>query len=105
MKDQLLFRIFAAGMLACTLVTTSSPAQTCVAPPSGLVSWWRADGNAQDFVGTNNGTLVSGTYATGKVGQAFSFNDVSTYVQIPASASLNVATNGGLTIECWLKLN
>ncbi len=30
----------------------------CVALPSGLVSWWPGDGNAQDIIDGNNGTLV-----------------------------------------------
>jgi len=48
-------------------------AQTCVQPPSGLVSWWPGDGNALDIVGPNNGSLVGGvTFSTGKVDQAFS---------------------------------
>ncbi|MDB6016774.1 MAG: Immunoglobulin I-set domain protein [Pedosphaera sp.] len=105
MKNRLLLNVGVAVVLACTLSTTPVPAQTCAAPPSGLVSWWQAEGNVTDVVGTNNGTLFSGTYAAGKVGQAFSFNNVSTYALIPASASLNLATNGGLTIECWIKLN
>ena len=27
-------------------------AQTCTPPPSGLVSWWPGDGNADDIAGT-----------------------------------------------------
>src|SRR5205823_12793459 len=39
--------------------TTTNPA--CAAPPSGLVSWWRAEGNSLDQAGSNNGTLVGNT--------------------------------------------
>ena len=43
---------------------------TCASPPSGLVAWWRAEGNGQDSAGTNHGTLVNGaTFAPGEVGQ------------------------------------
>ena len=50
-------------------------AQTCVDPPEGLISWWPAEGNADDILGDNDGTLVNGaTFAPGMVGQAFSFD-------------------------------
>jgi len=32
----------------------------CVTAPTGLVSWWRAEGNANDNIGTNNGVLQGG---------------------------------------------
>jgi hypothetical protein len=82
------------------MLTVNVPA--CVAPPSGLVSWWRAEGNALDAAGTNNGTLVSGAYASGKVGQAFNLNGSSGYVSVPASSTLDVGAGSGLTIECWI---
>jgi hypothetical protein len=34
--------------------------------PAGLVSWWKANGNADDSAGTNNGTIQGGvTFAAG----------------------------------------
>jgi len=50
--------------LAVLLPVAVSFAQTCVPPPSGLISWWPGEGNANDIVGINNGTLMNGaTYA------------------------------------------
>ena len=50
-------------------------AQVCVPPPSGIVAWLPGDGNANDIIGGNNGTLEAGvTFAPGEVGQAFKFN-------------------------------
>jgi hypothetical protein len=47
------------------LVTPSRPnAQVCVPLPSGIVSWWPGDGNPNDIVGGNNGTLSHGAMAT-----------------------------------------
>ena len=46
----------------------------CVSPPSGLVSWWPAEGNASDIQGTNNGTFNGPVFAPGEVAQAFSFD-------------------------------
>jgi glucuronoarabinoxylan endo-1,4-beta-xylanase len=71
-------------------------------PPSlGMVAWWKAEDNALDSVGTNNGTPVGGvTYTNGEVGQAFSFNG-SSYVQVPDAPALEL-TNV-LTIEFWVR--
>jgi CSLREA domain-containing protein len=69
---------------------------------SGLVSWWKAENNAYDSVGGNHGTPMNGTtYATGKVGQAFSFDGSGQYVFVPNSPSLNLAT--GHTVAFWVK--
>ncbi len=81
------------------LTVISSP--TCAPPPSGLVSWWRAEGSASDGVDSNNGTLLNGaSFASGMVGQAFSFNGSYQCVQVPHAASL-VASN--YSIEAWVK--
>src|SRR5689334_18749528 len=78
----------------------------CVPVLTGLVSWWKAEGNANDVAGLNNGTLLNGTsFAAGEVGQAFRFDGQSNYVSIPSSASLNIGLSNGLTIECWVKPN
>src|ERR1035437_5420494 len=89
----------AGGAGKCVPVAT-----TCVTPPSGIVAWWPAEGNANDIVGTNNGILQAGaSYAVGKVGRAFFLNNANAYVRVPASASLkNIATANGLTIEGWI---
>jgi hypothetical protein len=77
--------------------------QLCVPPPAGLVSWWPGEGNANDIFGSNNGTLEGGvTFVSGEVGQAFSFNGVDADVKVPASASLNVGTGNGLTLDAWI---
>ncbi len=76
----------------------------CTPPPAGIVSWWPGDGNANDIIGGNNGTLQGGiAYAAGEVGQAFSFNDTNAAVFVPASASLNVGAGSGFTLEAWIK--
>jgi hypothetical protein len=74
-------------------------AQVCVAPPSGLVSWWRGEGNANDTSDGNHGTLANGvTFVPGFVGQTFSF-DGTGEVTIADNANLNVQA---LTIEAWV---
>ena len=75
--------------------------RTCTTPPTGMVSWWPAENNANDVAGQNNGTFAANTYAAGKVGQAFSLNGTDAYVQVPDSPSLHVGT-GEITIDAWI---
>ena len=71
--------------------------------PPGLVAWLRAENDAQDAAGTNHGTLSNGTtFATGKVGQAFSFDGVNDSVDIADAAALRPAS---LTFEAWVMFN
>ena len=96
------------GSPAVTFSTTSSEAFLSVAAPtngvpipSGAVAWWPANGNANDAIGTNTGTLLnSATYAAGEVSQAFSFTGSTDYMQALDSPSLN-QTNA-MTLECWV---
>ncbi|MBW3539574.1 MAG: right-handed parallel beta-helix repeat-containing protein, partial [Planctomycetes bacterium] len=72
--------------------------------PSGIVSWWKAEGDANDSVDGNNGTLVGdAAFATGKVGQAFSFDGAGDAVRVAAAGSLDSAGDTGLTLEAWVQ--
>ena len=43
--------------------------------PTGLISWWRGEGDTTDTMGVHPGTALGGlSYAAGQVGQAFSLN-------------------------------
>jgi len=77
---------------------------SCIPAPSGLVGWWKGEGNANDSAGTNNGSLSGSgaTYATGEVGQGFRFDGTNGYVQIPDSDALK-PTN--VTLEAWVWLD
>ncbi len=77
------------------------PAGTCDPSPAGLVSWWAAEGNANDSFGTNNGTLSGGvTFTGGEVGQAFNLDGASGTVVVPDSSSLRLSNQ--FTIEAWI---
>ena len=65
----------------------------------GLVDWWPGDGNANDIVGTNNGTATSVVYGIGEVGRDFEFNGVNSQVSFGPTAG-NFGTND-FTIEFW----
>ncbi|MGI9471520.1 MAG: Calx-beta domain-containing protein, partial [Rubripirellula sp.] len=72
--------------------------------PIGLVSHWTADNTAVDNQGLNDGALVSGaTYATGVIGQAFSFDGVDDRVQIEDDPSLQLTQS--MTIEGWVRVD
>lgn len=93
--------IFLAIVLVTASSTLDATAQTnCVPAPSGLVSWWPAEGNAFDIASGNNATQTNGiTFVPGLSGLAFNFDGSSSLITVPASPSLNVSS---LTIEAWI---
>jgi Sialidase, N-terminal domain. len=70
---------------------------------SGLVALWSGDGNGDDLVGGHKATLTDVSSDQGKVGQAFSLNGSSSYLKIPASATLNLGERQSFTIMAWIK--
>jgi RHS repeat-associated protein len=75
----------------------------CPTTPTGLVSRWLADGTALDAVGSNAGTLRNGaTFGAGILNQAFHFDGVDDFLEVPDAGSLNPAA---LTMSFWLKLD
>ncbi|MFZ5797282.1 MAG: LamG domain-containing protein [Thermodesulfobacteriota bacterium] len=73
----------------------------CTPPPADLVSWWQGEGNADDALGTYNGTPENGTaYAAGYVGQAFSFDGVDDYVVI--ANGIVPSTARFFTLDAWI---
>jgi hypothetical protein len=84
---------------------TVSPAGKPDRMRDGLVALWPGDGNADDVIGTNNGTLTPGaSYAAGKAGQAFLLDGTGGYVSIPDSPSLDTFVSS-ITVEAWIKIN
>ena len=80
---------------------TNAVASTCFGPANGRVSCWPGEGNANDAWDGNNGTPQNGaTFATGLVGQAFSFDGVDDVVIVPDANNLDVTTD--FTIDAWL---
>lgn len=76
----------------------------CASPAAGLVSWWPGEGNNNDIVGSNEGTLMNGaSFRQGKVGQAFNFAVAGQHVEIPDSPSLRPMN--GITLDGWFKFN
>jgi hypothetical protein len=77
-------------------------AQTCVPAPSGLVAWWPGDGNADDIVGGNHGTLMNGaTFAPGLVREAFRLDGLDDVVEVPHAPSLSFSRTSPMTVDLW----
>jgi len=70
--------------------------------PEEMISYWKADGDANDYYGSNDGIYYGTGYVSGQVDQAFSFDGVDDFVRIPHDSSLNLGT-GDFTLEAWIK--
>ncbi|HTL56953.1 MAG TPA: LamG-like jellyroll fold domain-containing protein [Candidatus Limnocylindrales bacterium] len=86
--------------LSSNAVLTVNPPPPCAPPAAGLVSWWRAEGDASDFFGGNTGSILSGiTFMPGKVGEAFKFDGNTGAIVVPPAPNLAVQS---FTIEAWI---
>ncbi len=79
-------------------------AQSCIRAPSGLVSWWPGDGNANDIRDGNNAAVVGlplgvSLFTTGRVGQGFRFT-ANTRLEVPDNSNLNPQR---LTLNAWVR--
>jgi len=93
-----------ADLQARVAVLETAPQSSCISAPSGLISWWPADGNANDISDGNSGSLQNGTtFAPGKVSQAFSLDGVDDFVQ---GGTVGLPTgNHDRTIDLWVNIN
>jgi subtilisin-like proprotein convertase family protein len=65
-----------------------------------IVSWWPGEGDAQDLVGTNHGTvLMNVAYDTGMVGRAFRFAANAGLIEVATNTTLDLTNQ--LTLEMW----
>ena len=71
-----------------------------IQPPDGVVSWWPGDGNANDIMDGNHGTLT-GDFAERLVGEAFSLDGTGDLVLVLDSANLNIT--GDVAVDLWAK--
>ncbi len=78
----------------------------CAAPPTGLVAWWRGEGNGLDQTGTNNGNVQAGmSYAAGKVGGGFLGIPASSFRtnRVLVADSPSLALDKSISVEGWLR--
>lgn len=80
----------------------TATATACCPLPANALLWWPGGNNANDIISGYNGTLFNGvSYASGKVGQGFSFDGVAGYAEFGGSAG-NFYYND-FTIEFWME--
>ncbi len=92
----------ATALLAGTLPFTTAHAADCLPPPANMIGWWTGNGNALDSAALNNGTAENGaTFATGQVGDAFSFGGSGARVTI--GNNVGDFGSGAFTAMLWLQ--
>ncbi|MDM7861539.1 PEP-CTERM sorting domain-containing protein [Alteromonas sp. ASW11-36] len=66
---------------------------------ASLIGYWDANGDAQDYTGSNDGTLNGDTsFVSGVYGSAFSFDGVGDSVYIAPT----LPVSSGLTMSAWI---
>lgn len=92
---------FRASSAATTTTLQNGSLQTsCINPPSGLISWWPGDENADDVWGNSDGTLQNGASFGPDIvngGQAFRLDGIDDYVEIPS-----VEIGDTFAIDFWV---
>jgi hypothetical protein len=74
-----------------------------VPAPAGLVGWWRAEGNGDDSVGTNNAEVPSGVaYVPAEVGLGFDLEGNTNRILVPDAPALNFSSNQDFSLEAWI---
>lgn len=88
-------------------IEQAGSATQCATRPSGLVAWWRGEGNPLDQVNSLTGNTLGGGYSAGKIGAGISNSITSPAgaiaVRVPNSPLL--ALSQSMTVEGWIKLN
>jgi len=86
--------------IAATITKISDIA--CTQPPAGMIGWWTADGNANDIIGGNNGTMLGGAaFATGLVGEAFRFTADGDRIALGNPPALQLSGKD-FTVDAWV---
>ncbi len=74
----------------------------CHPVPAGLVGWWPGNGNANDIVGGNNGTIIGDVrFAPGPCGLAFDLRR-SGYVSVPEAPAFDFGPQDSFTAVAWV---
>lgn len=98
--------IFASAALLMLTLTCHSQTIPSYVPSNGLVGWWPFNGNANDESGNGHNGVINGATITsdrwGNSNSAFSFNGISSKIEVPYSSSFN---NSSITISAWVKPN
>ena len=88
------------ALLIGLIVAVSSHAQSFLT--NGLISYYPFNGNANDAVGTNNGTVHGATLTSNRFGvanSAYLFNGSSSYIDLGRPTNLQFQSN--FTLSAW----
>jgi len=92
------------GSTSSLTATLTVNVPVCDTPPSGLVGWWKGDGNGYDSVGGDNATVPPGvTYLPGEVGLGFNLNGNTNRILAPDAPQLDFGPNKDFSIETWIQ--
>lgn len=71
--------------------------------PNNLISWWQAEGTANDSQSSYHGTLTNGATATpiGQIDKAFGFDGVNDYIQVGTPAGLDLGASS-FSVAFWM---
>ncbi|HEX7619452.1 MAG TPA: LamG-like jellyroll fold domain-containing protein, partial [Verrucomicrobiae bacterium] len=98
--------VFGAVCMALGQVYAQGSA-SCDPAPSGMVGWWKGDGNGNDNVGADNATVPTGvTYTPGEVALGFNLNgnyDDTNRILVPDAPQLNFGPNKDFSVEAWIQ--
>lgn len=101
-----LYRSSSLVLVSVTLIASTlglaSPASAvvCADTVAGLLARWPGDDSTAEVAHARDGTLVNGTYAPGKVANAFSFDGVGDTVTAPDNTDW--ALGGDFTVDTWV---
>lgn len=99
-----IFSLLFSGLLSPISKPVYADTISCIMPPSGLVSWWAFDGNANDLKDGNTGVLQNqASFGSAKVGQGILLDGVDDYVSMGSPANLRGL--GHFSIDAWIKTN
>ena len=100
------FLALANGVVSNTLATVAGNTYTLKLAyrGPGAVGLWSGEGNANDSIGGNNGTVTTGTisYVPAEVRQRFNFNGGANRIVVPDAPSLNFGANQDFSIDGWI---
>ena len=70
-----------------------------------IISYWKMDNNANDSVGSNNGTPTSVTFSTGngKINEGAGGMTTASKIQVADNASLSPTSE--ISISCWVNIS
>ena len=94
------YSYFCAAHCSRGMVGTINVAAGCTPPPPDMAGWWAGEGNARDIASGDNGTLQDVAFVAGKVGQTFSLNGNTSFVEIPNRAAVRIT--GAISIDAWI---